>query len=93
MVRRWRGGIPGSLLAAVLLAGCSRVNPDNYNRIEAGMSRDEVYAVLGKPDEVSGGGLGTLTLSSETWKGSKYSVHVTFAGEQLATKSIGPREE
>lgn len=77
-----------SLLGLLLLAACSKVNPDNYNKVEAGMTREEVYGVLGKPDDVSGSGLGNLTLSSETWNGSGHRIQATFVGEKLATKSI-----
>lgn len=52
------------------------------------MTRDEVYTVLGKPDDVSGSALGNLALSSETWNGSKHRIQATFVGDKLATKSI-----
>lgn len=77
-----------SLLGLLLLAACSRVTPDNYNKVEAGMTRDEVYAVLGNPDDVSGSALGSLTLSSETWNGSRHRIRATFVGDKLATKTI-----
>jgi hypothetical protein len=74
--------------ALLLLAACSRVTADNYNKLEAGMSRDEVYAILGKPDQVEGSGLGTLTISSETWRGGGQRIELSFIGDQLATKSL-----
>jgi len=77
-----------SMAGLLLLAACSRVTPDNYNKIEAGMTRDEVYAALGKPDDVSGSALGSLALSSETWNGSRHRIQVTFVGDKLATKTI-----
>ena len=83
--------LPRLLLASatlLLLAACSRVTPENYAQLEAGMTRDAVYAVLGEPDEVSGGGIGKLTMSAEVWHGSKHRISVTFAGDTLALKSI-----
>jgi hypothetical protein len=47
-----------------------------------------VHAILGKPDTVSGGGIGGFTLSSETWRGPKQTVVVQFAGDKVALKSI-----
>jgi hypothetical protein len=79
------------LLAAVfviLLAGCSKVTPDNYALLESGMTRDEVHAVLGEPDEVSGGGIGRMTLMTERWSGRKHVISVTFASDKLTLKSI-----
>lgn len=82
-----------SPVAAVLLvAACTQATAENYARVQAGMTRDEVYAILGKPDEVSGSGLGPFTLSSETWKGRKQTIHITFGGEKVALKSIGATE-
>jgi hypothetical protein len=80
------------LLAAVvvLLAACSRVTADNYAKVEAGMTRAEVYELLGKPDDVSGGGIGNFTMSTETWRGSSQVITIHFAGEKVAVKSTEP---
>lgn len=72
----------------VLLGACSKVNPENYQKIESGMSRDEVYAILGQPDEVSGGGVGSLTVGAEKWAGRDHVISVNFAGDKLVLKSI-----
>ncbi len=80
-------------LAALSLLGlsaCSKVNPDNYARISAGMTREEIHALLGAPDDASGGALGDLGLTTETWKGSRHTVTVTFAGEKATIKTIEP---
>ena len=79
---------PLLLALLLLLAACSKVTPENYAKIEAGMTREEVYAVLGKPDEVSGGGIGGLTSESETWKGSKHTIHVRFLSGKLIARDI-----
>lgn len=79
-------------LALVVLSACSRVTPDNYAKLEAGMSREDVHRLLGDPDDVSGSGVGKLTLTTETWNGSKHVVRVTFAGDKVTLKSIEPRQ-
>ena len=38
----------------LLLAACSRLTPDNYAQLSAGMSRAEVEALLGKPTQCAG---------------------------------------
>jgi hypothetical protein len=81
-----------ALAAAVLLAACSRVSAENYNKLEAGMSREEVYGILGKPDQVEGSGLGKLTISSETWRGGGQRIELSFIGGQLATMSLRNEE-
>jgi hypothetical protein len=83
-------------LAAVLLLGlaaCSRVTADNYDRLQTGMTRAEVHALLGAPDKVSGGGIGRMTLMTEHWDGRKHAISVTYAGEKLAIKSIESRQD
>ncbi len=39
----------GLLIGALMLcAGCSKINQENYDKIEIGMSYDEVVAILGE---------------------------------------------
>jgi outer membrane protein assembly factor BamE (lipoprotein component of BamABCDE complex) len=79
-------------LAIALLASiwaCSRVTPDNYNKVEAGMPRAEVYKILGKPDDVGGGSIGALEMSSEVWRGHSHTVSITFGNGKVVVKSIG----
>lgn len=77
------------VLAALVLTACSRVTVENYARLKVGMPRDEVYGILGTPDEVSGGALGPLSFSAESWKGREQTIHVTFGADKLAMKTIG----
>lgn len=79
-----------ALAAALTLAACSKATADNYAKVQSGMTHDEVHAILGSPDETSGGSLGGLTLSTEKWKGSKETITLTYTGERLAVKSIEP---
>ncbi len=76
------------LIAVLLFSACSKATPENYAKIEAGMTREEVYAVLGKPDEVSGSGIGSLTTESETWKGSGHTIRLRFVSDKLIARDI-----
>ncbi len=71
-----------------VLMGCSKVSQDNYNKVESGMSHEQVYSLLGKPDEVNSGSIGSLTASSETWIGSDHTISVKFANGEVKMKSI-----
>lgn len=77
------------IAALLLVAACSSVTAENYAKVRSGMSRAEVYDILGQPDEVTGGGVGPLTFSSEIWNGRKQTIGVTFSGDTVALKSIG----
>lgn len=86
--------LPGALrataaavAAALALAGCgSSVNQENFDRIKAGMTKQEVTAILGKPDETSGFSLGSLSGESATWKGKDASIDIQFANEKVLSK-------
>lgn len=86
-----RTGAAGVLL---LLAACSsKVTPENYAKLDAGMTHAQVHAILGRPDEVTGDDIGgVLSLSKETWKGGKQTITVTFGNDALALKSLDPVE-
>jgi hypothetical protein len=85
--------IIASAAALLLLSACSKVNADSYAKISAGMTRDEVHSVLGSPDNASGGGIGDLTMTTETWNGGKQIIHVNFVGDKVAMKSLGNKDD
>ena len=80
-------------LVFLLAAACSKATPENYSKLESGMTPEEVHALLGEPDEVSGGGIGRMTLMTERWNGRSHVISVTFATDQLTLKSIEPHRE
>lgn len=83
-----------AMFGSVLLASaCSKVTAENYAKVQTGMSRDEVHALLGTPDETSGSSFAGLAMSTEIWKGSKDTISVTYTGEKLALKSIEPKNK
>lgn len=80
--------VAGPLLAALLIVACSRATPENYARIKPGMHREQVYEILGKPDEIAATGAGMLSVSAETWKGRHSTIRVTFNNGRVALRSI-----
>ncbi len=78
------------LSCVVALAACSsKVTAENYDKIGPGMSRDEVHALLGKPDDASATDVGgVLSLSKETWTAGKKTLTVTFGNDKVALKSF-----
>ena len=68
------------LVACLLLSACdSRINQDNYAKLSSGMSRAEVEALLGKPEQCSG----ALGLSSCTWGDETRFISVQYVGDQV----------
>lgn len=67
------------LACCVLLAACSKINQENYAKLEAGMTRAEVESLLGGPTECSG----ALGMSSCTWGDQQRFISVQYAGDKV----------
>ncbi|MCX7071432.1 MAG: outer membrane protein assembly factor BamE [Gammaproteobacteria bacterium] len=79
------------LLCCVIgLAACSsKVTTENYDKISPGMSREEVHAILGKPDDSRATDVGgVLSLSKETWTAGNQTLTVTYGNNKVALKSF-----
>lgn len=74
--------VAAGLLLALL--GCSKLTLENYSRITAGMSYDEVTQLIGPPDECDD----VLGVRNCQWGDEKRSVNVSFvAGKVLLFSS------
>lgn len=67
------------LAGCLLLAACNKINQDNYTQLKAGMSKDEVQSLLGKPTECAG----ALGMSSCTWGDEQRFISVQYAGDKV----------
>lgn len=69
-----------ALLGGLLsLAGCNPITQENFAKLEAGMSRQQVEELLGKPGECAG----ALGMSSCTWGEQKRFISIQFAGDKV----------
>lgn len=85
-----KASITGVLLAlTMLLAACSQATAENYAKLKNGMTSDQVHHLLGKPVRVSGGGIGELSMTTETYKGPENLISVTYGNDKVVMKSIG----
>ncbi|MEM7016340.1 MAG: DUF3862 domain-containing protein [Pseudomonadota bacterium] len=75
------------VLLLIGLAACSKINQDNYNKVENGMTMEQVVAILGEPTEKSGGSIGGLSGSSATWKGEDMTISIQFVNDKVQLKS------
>ncbi|PKM25652.1 MAG: hypothetical protein CVV09_09340 [Gammaproteobacteria bacterium HGW-Gammaproteobacteria-13] len=67
------------LAGCLLLVACNKINQDNYTQLKAGMSKDEVQNLLGKPTECAG----ALGMSSCTWGDEQRFISVQYAGDKV----------
>ncbi len=78
------------LLASALLAGCgSKITQENFDKIQTGMSREDVKAILGEPTESSGVSVGTISGDSWVWKKDGTVITIQFVGGKVLAKQFG----
>ena len=76
------------LLAALLLLGCSKVTPDNFEKIQEGMSEQEVRAVLGDPTESNSVTVLGVSGTASRWTGRDAEIIVRFINGKAALKTF-----
>jgi hypothetical protein len=69
-----------TLTALLLVAGCSKVTQENYDKISMGMNYDAVISILGDADECSG----AMGIENCTWGGGDKQIKVNFVGKKVA---------
>lgn len=77
-------------LAATLIA-CqlsSKVNVDNYNKIQPGMTFEQVKQILGEPSDVTSMSFGELSGTSASWKSDKGVIVIQFLNNSVKIKSF-----
>jgi hypothetical protein len=85
---RWLGLL--ALLVSGLAVGCgSKVTQENFDKIQAGMSRDEVKSILGAPTESSGVGVGAVSGDAWVWKKNGTVITIQFVGGKVLAKQFG----
>lgn len=77
-----------TLVALVLLAGCSKVTQENFARIQDGMPEQEVLAILGQPAESSNITVLGLSGTSSKWAAKDAVISVQFVNGKVRAKSF-----
>lgn len=70
-------------LLPLFLMGCSKITPQNYNQLEAGMSYESVINILGNPKDCTE----QLKTQSCVWKEKEKCVRATFVVDKLVLYS------
>lgn len=68
-----------ALLFSFVLAGCSKLNQENYDKIKVGMDYQQVIEILGDPDKCDAA-LGT---KSCLWGTEKKNIAIQFVADKV----------
>jgi Domain of Unknown Function with PDB structure (DUF3862)/Prokaryotic membrane lipoprotein lipid attachment site len=66
-----------------LLAACSKLTQENYDKLKMGMGYDEVVSNLGKPDSCTD----TLVAKSCVWGSDRKNITIGFIGNKIMVYS------
>lgn len=73
-------------ITLAVLAGCSKLTPENYDKIRVGMGYADVRTLLGEPAACSD----VLTVKSCRWGDEQRNIKVNFVADQVVLySSIG----
>ena len=75
-------------LIALTAAACSKITQENFDKVNDGMSRAEVEAILGAPTEAASAGIVGISGTSATWKGEAGTITIQFFNDKVRLKQF-----
>jgi len=66
-------------LILLIIAGCSKLTMENYDKLQIGMAYNEVVNTIGSPDKCSD----VMGVRNCQWGNEKKSINVTFAADKV----------
>lgn len=77
------------LLAAIVSSCGSKISEKNYERIQDGMTREEVESILGMPTDTKSVGFGGFSGSHATWKAADgTTIMIQFVNGKVVSKQL-----
>lgn len=78
-----------ALACLALAAGpCSRINQTNFDKVNNGMTYDEVVSILGKPTDSKSVGVGPLSATTAEWVDAEAEISIQFLNGKVQLKSF-----
>ncbi|HZQ73442.1 MAG TPA: outer membrane protein assembly factor BamE [Burkholderiales bacterium] len=72
----------------LLLVACSKVTPENFAKLQDGMTEQQVLDILGKPNESSSVSVLGVSGTSSRWVSGDTAITVRFVNGKVALKSL-----
>ena len=77
-----------ALLVALIVVACSKINQENFLKIQEGMSEEEVIAILGRPTESNSVNVLGVSGTASRWIARDTEITVRFVNGKVAFKSF-----
>lgn len=77
-----------ALALALLLAACSKVNQENFAKVQNGMTEQEVAGILGSPTESNSREVLGISGTTSVWRSGDAEITIRFVGGKVALKSF-----
>lgn len=77
------------LILITLLVACgSKINESNYQKIQEGMTMEQVQTILGEPTKTASVGVGSLSGTTANWIYDKLTISIQFLNNKVQLKSL-----
>jgi SmpA/OmlA family protein len=77
-----------ALAVALMVAACSKVNQENFLKVQEGMSEEAVISLLGRPTESNSVNVLGVSGTASRWVAGDTVITVRFVNGQVAFKSF-----
>lgn len=79
------------MLFSLMLFACAKATPDNYDKVQTGMSMQQVVAILGEPTGVESFNFAGLSGTAATWKNGDTTIVVQFFNDKVQIKALNKK--
>lgn len=87
-MKRTLVAVVATLLFALAIAACTKVNQENFLKIQEGMSEQEVMSLLGRPSESNSVDVLGVSGTTSRWIAGNTVITVRFVNGKVGFKSF-----
>ena len=77
-----------AVIFMLVMTACSKINEENFSRIQSGMAEKEVFALLGNATETNSVGLLGVSGTNARWVSGDAVITIQFVNGKVAVKSF-----
>lgn len=79
------------ILFSFMLFACAKISAENFEKIQTGMSMQQVVAILGEPTAVESFNFSGLSGTAATWKSGDTTIVVQFFNDKVQIKALNKK--